>query len=63
MNKYNELKKYYTIGTVPKSNKTVVKRNKIATPNTKIYIWLGKDISIKRGGFMDPNFVLPLLCL
>jgi len=29
--------KYYNIGTVPKSNKTTIKRGNIDSPNTKIY--------------------------
>jgi hypothetical protein len=30
-------KKYYTVGTVPKSNTEIVQRGKIDTPNTQIH--------------------------
>ena len=47
-------KKYYTVGTVPKSNRKIVKRDKIDIPITQIHdhplLWLGTGTSIKSGG-------------
>ena len=43
-----------TVGTVPKSNREILGRGKIDTPNTPIHdhslSWHGTDISIKKGG-------------
>jgi hypothetical protein len=43
-----------TVGTVPKSNREILGRGKIDTPNTQIHdrslSWHGTDISIKKGG-------------
>jgi LEA14-like dessication related protein len=33
----NLIKKYHTVGSVPKSNRKFVKRGKINTPNTQIH--------------------------
>jgi len=30
-------KKYHTVGTVPKSNRKIVERGKVYTPNTQIH--------------------------
>jgi len=47
-------KKYHIIGTVPKSNKKIVDRGKIDTPNTIIHdrslSMLGTGTSRKGGG-------------
>jgi len=47
--------RYHTVGTIPKSIKTIVERVKIETPNnTQIHdnslSWLGTGTSIKSGG-------------
>ena len=46
-------KTYHIVGTVPKSNKKIVKGGKIDTPNTHTHesslSWLGTDTSIKSG--------------
>jgi len=52
---YNEKpKKYYTVGTVPKSNRNVVEIDKIDIPNTHIHdcsiTWLSTGTLIKGGG-------------
>jgi len=45
-------KKYHTVGTVPKSNRKIVERCKIETPNTQIHdlslSWFIIDTSIKK---------------
>ena len=45
---------YNTVGTVPKSNQTVVERGKLDTPNTNIrdhsLSWLGTGTSMKSSG-------------
>ncbi len=41
----SKMKKYHNVGTIIKSNITIVERGKIDTPNTQIH---------------DPHFVLPL---
>ena len=47
-------KKYYTVGTIPKSNIKIVKRGKIDTSNTKIHdhslSCLGTGTAIKSDG-------------
>jgi hypothetical protein len=44
---------FVIVGTVPKSNKKIVERGKIDTPNTHTHesslSWLGTDTSIKSG--------------
>jgi hypothetical protein len=46
--------KHHTVGTFPKSNRTIVKRGKIGTLFTQIYdlslFWLVTGISLKSGG-------------
>ena len=47
--------KYHTVGTIPKSIKTIVERVKIETPNNThihdiIVSWLGTGTSITSGG-------------
>jgi len=46
-------KKYHTVGSIPKSNRKIVKGGKIDTPNTQIHdrsrSWLGIGTSIKLG--------------
>ena len=47
--------KYYTVGTVPKSNTEIVQRGKIDTPNTQIHdlshslVWFRHFIQTGRG--------------
>jgi hypothetical protein len=45
--------KYYTVRTVPKSNRKIAERGKIDTPNTQIYdgslSMRGTDTSIRQG--------------
>jgi len=47
-------KKYHTYVTVPKSNRKIVERGKLDTPDTKIHdhslSWLDTGTSIERGG-------------
>ena len=46
--------KYHNVGTVPKSNRTMVEREKLDTPNTYLHdrldSWSGTDSLIKRDG-------------
>ena len=46
--------KYHTFGTVPKSNRKIVERGKIDTPNTYIHYrslcWFGTVTSITKSG-------------
>ena len=43
--------KYYTVGTVPKSNTEIVQRGKIDTPNTQTHslVWFRHFIQTGRG--------------
>jgi hypothetical protein len=47
---------YHTVGTVPKSNRKVVKRDKFDTPSTEIHdrrpSWVSTGTSIKSGWFI-----------
>jgi len=51
---YMENKKYHTVGTVPQSNRKIIERRKIDSPNTHIsdcsLSWLGPNTSINSGG-------------
>jgi hypothetical protein len=46
------VKKYHTVGTVPKPNRKIVERGKINTPNTLIHDhslpWLGTGTLLKK---------------
>jgi hypothetical protein len=45
---------YHTVGTVQSSNRKILERDKINTPNTKIrhrsFSWIGTGTSVKDGG-------------
>jgi hypothetical protein len=47
-------KKCHTFGTVPKSNRKIIEKGKMDTPNKQIHdhslSWLGTDTSIKMVG-------------
>jgi len=51
--KCKKKQKYHMVGTVPKSNRKIVQRDKIDIPNTQIHdrslLWLGTGTSIKSG--------------
>jgi hypothetical protein len=52
--KIRNIKGYHTVGTIPKSNRTITERGKMDAPNTQIYdrslSWLSTSTSIKGGG-------------
>ena len=47
-------KKYYTVGTIPKSYRKIIERDQMNTLITQIHehllFWLGTGISLKSGG-------------
>ena len=49
----NQIRVYHTVGTVPKSNIKITKRDNIDTPNTQLHnrslSWLGTGTKIKSG--------------
>jgi hypothetical protein len=58
-------KKYHIVRTVPKSNRKIIERVRIDTPNTQIHdhslSWIGIDTSIKREGLKLYGPILPSL--